>query len=116
MGYTTKFRGCVAVEPALTLEHYQALKSLYDPESESPFRTKDCPTGYCQWQPNRQGTALEWDGGEKFYDSVEWMSAIADQLTQRGYTLNGEIEAQGEEVGDHWKLVVRRGVVSEIPL
>jgi hypothetical protein len=38
----------------------------YPPENQ--------PGLWCQWIPNEDGTAICWDGGEKFYNSIEWTS------------------------------------------
>jgi hypothetical protein len=70
--------------------------------------------------------ALEWDGGEKFYESAEWMKYLIDQFLRPGavaegqpgfeaftfdHVCNGVIEAQGEDPDDKWKLIVTDNVV-----
>lgn len=65
------------------------------------------PNLWCQWVPTEDGLGLEWDGGEKFYDYVQWLQYIVHHfLTPWGYRLNGEVEWQGEGSGDFGKLVV----------
>ena len=87
----------------------------------------DQPGLWCQWIPGRLGDYLEWNGAEKFYFAEEWMKYIIHNLlapSARPYidahidedprlasftanhTLNGEIEAQGEDPDDRWKLIV----------
>lgn len=71
----------------------------------------DPPSGqpglWCQWVPNEDGTAIEWDQGEKFYDYQEWLVYLIDHfLKPWGYTLNGVVEFQGEERDDRGQLVV----------
>jgi hypothetical protein len=86
------------------------------------------PGLWCQWIPNDEGNAIEWNGVEKFYDSAEWMTylinhflgsnPIVKQLHPecfsflQGHMLNGQIEAQGEETSDHWYLKVNNNKVS----
>lgn len=77
------------------------------------------PGLWCQWVATEDGTAIEWDGGEKFYDSAEWMKYIithflgSDPIAKKklpfitGHTLDGTIEAQGEEATDRWDLHVK---------
>lgn len=70
------------------------------------------PTGqpglWCQWVPNSEGTAIGWNGAEKFYDYAEWLKyIIAHFLTPWGYVLNGEVSWQGEESSDLGKIVVK---------
>lgn len=113
------------------------------PESGTPAQM---PGLWCQWVPGgdlddplRNATVLGWDGGEKFYDSVDWMIYLVDNFlrphafassdkgrelvelageTERfshftfDHVLNGIIEAQGEESDDHWRLVVVNNEVS----
>lgn len=88
------------------------------------------PGLWCQWVPNEDGTAIEWDQGEKFYDSAAWMTYLintflkpdaevkqvraADPNDPRlagvpefaDHVLNGIIYAQGEEASDRWRLIV----------
>jgi hypothetical protein len=84
----------------------------------------DQPGLWCKWTPTEDGAAIEWDGAEKFYDSVEWMQYLIDHFlkpdalaktqttdgklffTFQDHVLNGAIEAQGEDEDDHWYLVV----------
>lgn len=79
--------------------------------------------------PTEDGAALEWDEGEKFYDSQEWMAYLIDHFLKPGalassaipflqanHVLNGTIKAQGEDMGDRWKLVVTNNVVTRVDL
>src|SRR5437588_5601505 len=34
------------------------------------------PNLWCQWVPNDDGTAIVWDGSEKFYDYVPWLEYL----------------------------------------
>ena len=78
------------------------------------------PGLWCQWIPNDDGTAIEWDGGEKFYDYVDWIKyLIAHFLTPWGYAVNGEVTWTGEDRDDLGQILiqnnavrVRRGVVA----
>lgn len=59
------------------------------------------PGLWCQWTANDAGTEIEWDGGEKFYDYVEWMKYIVEHfLKVWGCVVNGEIKWVGEESDD----------------
>jgi hypothetical protein len=76
------------------------------------------PGLWCQWVPTKDGSYIEWNEAEKFYTGAEWMKYLIehfigqDPLAQRmpfltGHTCNGEIEAQGEDSDDRWKLIVK---------
>lgn len=56
------------------------------------------PSLWLQWVPTDDGMAIKWDGGEKFYDSVEWIKyLIKSILAPKGYILNGIVNAEGED-------------------
>jgi hypothetical protein len=87
------------------------------------------PGLWCQWVPTPDGAAIEWDGSERFYDSPEWMQYLIDHFLKPGahaaaelpflqanHVLNGSIKAQGEEIDDRWKLIVKNNVVRVQPL
>ena len=77
------------------------------------------PGLHCDWTPNDDGTAIEWNQAEKFYNYVEWLEYLLDQyLKPWGYQLTGTVCWCGEDrddlgqieaLGD--KIVVRRGTV-----
>lgn len=70
------------------------------------------PSLWCQWVPTEDGTALVWDEGEKFYKSAEWLKYLINRyLAPRGYTVNGEVSAQGEDPEDHWFLIADNNTV-----
>ena len=74
------------------------------------------PSLWCQWVPNEDGTAIEWDGGEKFYAYSEWLFYLITKiLAPNGYTLNGTVIWQGEETGDVGKIHVVNNVVTVAP-
>ena len=56
---------------------------------------------WCHWIPTNDGTAIEWDQVEKFYEFEEWLSYLIDHfLKPWGYVLNGRVKWKGEERGD----------------
>jgi len=73
----------------------------------------DQPGLWCQWTPTEDGSAIEWDGGEKFYYYVEWLQYLIDNFLQPwGYTLNGKVKWKGEEKGDRGTITVTNNKVS----
>jgi hypothetical protein len=96
------------------------------------------PGLWCHWVPTEDGSRIEWSGAEKFYDSPEWMTylintffrpgadleaELLDRVTGRVYpeefahftfdhTLNGVIEAQGEDPEDTWLLAVNSNEIA----
>lgn len=98
----------------------------------------DQPGLWCKWEPADDGTAIAWNGAEKFYDAEKWMAYLilaflkpdawlASELKapreDRYYApefehftfdhvLNGVIDAQGEEEDDIWQLAVTDNIVT----
>lgn len=69
------------------------------------------PGLWCQWMLVSDDTIM-WDGGEKFYNYVEWIEYIINSvLKPRGYVLNGEVEWVGEDSEDIGKIVVKDNMV-----
>lgn len=114
MGYSTEFNGDFAITPPLTAAQVAELmelagrrhdeggyRDLRDGEWRPGLPRTDAPGVWCQWIPNREGTALEWDGGEKFYNYVEWLAYLIEHyIAPWGRTLDGEVEWQGDDDDD----------------
>jgi hypothetical protein len=66
------------------------------------------PGLWCQWTVNNEGDEIIWDGGEKFYDYVEWLEYIIEHfLKPWGYKLNGSVEWAGESTDDRGIIIVK---------
>ena len=74
------------------------------------------PSLWNQWTPSNDGMAIEWDGGEKFYNYTEWLVYLIHKvLAPNGYVLNGVVTWQGEEIGDVGEIIVENNRVFEQP-
>ena len=70
------------------------------------------PGLWCQWVPSEDGTGIEWDGGEKFYDYVEWIRYVIDNFLEPwGYIVDGSVEWRGEEWDDTGPICVTDNTV-----
>ena len=70
------------------------------------------PGLWLQWIVMSDRRTIEWDGGEKFYDYVEWLQYIIDKILEpKGYVVNGEVFYSGEEVRDNGTIVVKDNIV-----
>jgi hypothetical protein len=100
MGYTTKFKGRLLFNKAITSEELLLLLS---------FLGEDVPgVGWIDLRLTAGMDGLEWDGSEKTYDLPEKVNFLIAQMRNKypDFGLSGSLLAQGEEVGDVWKLVV----------
>lgn len=71
------------------------------------------PGLWCQWTVDKEGTRLEWDGGEKFYYYSEWLNYLITHFFDKwGVKLNGIVYWQGEDREDSGKLEVDDNKVS----
>jgi hypothetical protein len=158
MGYTTDFRGQVSISPPLNMDEISYLNDFaatrrMDREKgpfyvrgggwagqarEDDIRNYNMPDPsqpglWCQWVVSDDGTRIEWDGGEKFYCSVEWMRYLIDTFLASppdaatlaamtaadprlaeftfDHVVNGVIDAQGEDPDDRWRLSVEDNIV-----
>ena len=74
---------------------------------------KGQPGLWCKWEPTEDGTAIEWNGAEKFYSYVEWLEYLIEHfLAPWGYKLTGEVEWFGEDNGDMGKIIVKKNKVT----
>ena len=70
------------------------------------------PGLWLQWVLNESGTELEWNGGEKFYNYIEWLKYLVVHFFEPwGIKLNGEVEWSGEDRSDVGKIVVKDNVI-----
>jgi len=80
-------------------------------DGNSPPMTQ--PSLWLQWRPTDDGTAIEWDGGEKFYSYVEWIEYLIEKvLAPRGYTLTGAVQWRGENFDDLGTILIQDNVVT----
>lgn len=115
MGYQTEFEGRIEIEPPLNPHEIAYLKRFnesrrmdreqgpyycgtgpYGQDVEADVRNQNRPDSsqpglWCNWAPTEDGTALEWDGAEKFYDSEEWMRYIVETFLMPGCNIQGEM-------------------------
>lgn len=73
---------------------------------------RDQPGLWCQWRPSEDGESIHWDGGEKFYNYVEWLEYLVKHfLGPWGYKLNGSVNWSGEDTMDVGVITVTNNVV-----
>lgn len=116
MGYHTEFSGRIGIGPPLNEHEVAYLKRFADSrrwnrpsgpyacgdddlrewprDDESRDRYNRPPEGqpglWCSWTPTDDGTAIEWDGSEKFSNSVEWMRYLITQFLSHDAALQWE--------------------------
>lgn len=150
MGYSTEFTGHVTVTPPLNPAEAAYLYAFSEcrrqTTPEGPYTTKEYgfgqrpagvidfppegqPSRWCDWAPTEDATGIQWNGTEKFDESVAWMQYLIDHFLKPGaeaqglpgfeeftfdHVVNGEIAAQGDMQDDVWRLVVTANVVTKV--
>lgn len=155
MGYSTEYTGTATITPPLNPTEIAYLTKFAETRrmhrDHGPYfiggsgilgqgRDADIrdynrpPAGqpglWCQWIPTDDGTALQWDGNEKFYEGPAWMQYLIDHFLRPGataqgqpgfeqftfnHTVNGTLAAQGEIPDDQWLLIVTDNHVATDP-
>lgn len=115
MGYTTYFSGEVTITPPLNEQEIAYLHKFSNSRrmhrSQGPYYAnpgndwgqsgegildynnppQQQPGLWCHWVPSEDGSAIGWDGGEKFYDSPEWMVYLINTFLKPGATVQLEL-------------------------
>lgn len=109
MGYNTDFEGSFAFDEELDQETLDRINKFADERHEG----KGFPGIWCQWVVTDDGKVLKWDENEKFYNYVEWLQYIIDNIVKpKGYVINGSVEWTGEERGDYGLIEVKDNIVT----
>lgn len=74
------------------------------------------PGTWCEWVPSDDGKYIQWNGGEKFYDYVDWIKYIIKHfIIPWGKKLDGEVQWVGEDVfSDRGIIIIKDNIVKVI--
>lgn len=149
MGYNTIFDGKIEITPILNnteitflkkfanSRHFNSGKSEFKLYFDGPF-ISPIPKGYniqhpnkpsfwCGFIPTDDGNYIIWDGAEKTYAAVEWITYLIDTFLKpdarvkdndffKEFTFDhicsGVILAQGENIKDRYKIIVNNNTVT----
>jgi hypothetical protein len=103
----------------------EAMGSIYAQDDTMPHGRKsvldnnnppaDQPGLWCQWVITEDGSKLQWDYCEKFYEPYLWLIYIQEHfLTPWGSKLNGEIDWNGEEPRDMGTMYAEDGKIEAV--
>lgn len=113
MGYTTTFKGVIAVEPPLNPQEIAYLRRFArsrrmdrergpyycgDGEDEDDILDHDEPPPgqpglWCKWEPTDDGRGIAWNKAEKFYEAQKWMAYLVRTFLVPGAALAAELAA-----------------------
>ena len=113
MGYNTDFSGVLKIACSLTDSDLAVLRSMLgaDVREHPEWRDRKGLT-YINLELTPGNIGLQWDGSEKTYMMEEAVNLIIREMREKrpDFGLWGELLAQGEEVGDVWRLRIKDGV------
>lgn len=75
------------------------------------------PGLWCQWIVSNDGTIIQWDQGEKFYEYIGWITYIINNfLIPWGYKLSGTVNYQGEDICDCGSISIKNNTVTVLKI
>ena len=89
------------------------IRDVWEVNSKLTKEGKCQPGLWCQWELDTTGTELKWDGGEKFYNYIEWLEYLIKHFfAPWGIKLNGKIRWNGEDSYDVGLITVKNNLVT----
>lgn len=113
MGYDTEFTGVLKFATEPTVEQIREINDMIEKAWER--KLEGCPR-YLQFKVTPAMDGIEWDGTEKFYETVECVNFLVAKMREKwpNFGLVGEMHAQGEDTTDRWILRMVDGVAERI--
>lgn len=111
MGYNTRFSGTLEFTEELSASQIVALKRLFGADMRDNPQYKSSGLTYIDFEFTEDMKGLRHDGSEKSYDTVEKLNLLISHMQDLypWFMLRGELLAQGEDVGDVWKVEIIDG-------
>ena len=117
MGYTTVFSGELKFVAPLTAPELAFINTFLgaDPRENKEWNA-DHEMGYIDLQLTKDFSGIKWDGSEKNRGMVEAVNLIIEQMKKikPDFALSGAMQAQGEDMGDRWNLVIDGGIAKRV--
>lgn len=121
MGYTTTFSGVLTFTTKLAPGPLAYLETTFlgtDGRDHPEWKAEYGELTHFDFCLTGDKDGIEWDGSEKFYHAVEKANLIIKEMKKLwpNFGLKGQMEAQGEEIGDVWTLRINpeTGLAEEI--
>lgn len=116
MGYTTDFTGKLAFTNEPKASELAELNKFLGEDCRQHPEWGNTSLSYIDLKLSKDFSGLEWDGSEKTYDLVDKVNLLIENMQKKypHFGLSGELLAQGEEIGDIWRLVVKNNTAEEV--
>ena len=107
MGYNIHFTGEFKLNKPMSEIDAAELMEFTDTRHGGDSKYVNTPGYWCQWVVTEDRTAIVWDEGEKFYESIKWIEWLLEHFIEvRGYELNGVVKWEGESGDDLGKICI----------
>jgi len=121
MGYTTEFDGSFKVttneqcSDQYAIDNFAvSMHEMHETRHGDNIREFSyAPSFYCQWVFDDLACSVKWDGGEKFYEYVEWLRIVVDAADDHDLVLNGKVRYQGERMEDAVTITIENNKVTK---
>lgn len=115
MGYTTEFSGELLFVEELRASELAKLNQFLGEDCRQHPEWGNTGLTYIDLELTKDFSGLKWNGAEKTYDLVDKVNFIIEEMQKvyPDFELTGELLAQGEEIGDVWRLVMENNVAYE---
>lgn len=112
MGYTTNFNGLLEFTKPPTVEELRLIESISGEDSRDHEEWGKQDFYYLDLQVNDYITGIEHTDAEKSYGVVEQVNFLIKKVKEISpdFGLKGSLMAQGENVGDVWRLRIKDGL------
>ena len=119
MGYTTNFSGVLKFTNELSAGQLAYLNSILgEDRRDHPEWNASDEFYYIDLTLTPEFDGLSWSGAEKSYGMTVQVNTIIRLMKERweDFGLVGQFDAQGEEIGDVWRLVASGDVAKKVDL
>ena len=120
MGYNTEFKGVLKFKHDPTVGQIKKLKTYFGEDCrDHPEWVEAKGMTYIDYRVTQDMDGIEWDDNtEKSYEMVEKLNFVINEMRKEypNFDLEGELFAQGEDIGDVWYLRMVDGQAMEVPI
>lgn len=115
MGYSTTFTNELKFTTDLKASELAELSKFLGEDCREHPEWGGSGLTYIDLELTKDFTGLKWNGAEKTYDLVAKVNLVIGKMKEKypDFGLTGELTAQGEEVGDIWKLSIENNIAYE---
>jgi hypothetical protein len=113
---SAQFEGCLTFKEPITYEQVKLLETILEQDCRDHPVWGANDLTYIDFEFNEDRSGLQWNNAEKSYAMAEKANLIIKLMNAWGHpiTLEGEMLAQGDDIGDVWRLVMENNVARDV--